>query len=290
MALRPDRHACERRAGRFRRPALRAFLALGLLGLALCLAWTSAGCAAAEPAPAPLIAVAPRMRVELSAREGAPVTALQVSVSLWPPEAEPLVVAGVRSDAASPEERSLLDLDVHWTDYRGDQPRSTGQSQRVLLPFLSRGEASQQAPLVVVRDVALPVPEDMLARHVRVRGRIIGVDLQLPAGHTGGTLLALPEATLESFAPAPPGTLQEHLQSRSVPGIFLSASGAPAGRREEVLETLVEALPATPQPAREAIFAALLYLTGETHGRDIYRWSSWWKARKAAPAKAPAQD
>jgi hypothetical protein len=28
------------------------------------------------------------------------------------------------------------------------------------------------------------------------------------------------------------------------------------------------------------VFAALLYLTGETHGTDIHRWRTWWSERR----------
>jgi hypothetical protein len=120
-----------------------------------------------------------------------------------------------------------------------------------------------------------------LARRIRVEGRLIGVDLVREDGHTGGRILVLPRATLESLAPAPPGLIEEHLQSGDANGIFLAAAGAPPAWREHVLDCLVGALPASRGPAREALFAALLWLTGQPHGRDIQRWSAWWSVESA---------
>jgi hypothetical protein len=121
----------------------------------------------------------------------------------------------------------------------------------------------------------------VLGRRIKVEGRLIGVDLVREDGHSGGRILALPRATLESLAPAPPGLLEEHLQSGNADGIFLAAAGAPPAWREHVLDGLVGALPSSRGPAREAIFAALLWLTGQTHGRDVQRWSAWWSEERA---------
>jgi len=260
------------------RPATAARSAVA--GLLLVLAGLAAGCSATLPLP--LVKVPVQAGLQLAAPEGGVVERLAIRVTLSPGGELPVRVAGVRSDAATAEERSLLDLDLAWTDFRGDGPRSLGRSERFVLPFVAEGDAAPGAPLIVERTVELPAAAGVLARRVAARARLIGIDLQLEHGHTGGTLLVLPEAELESFEVVPPGTLAQHLQSGSVPGIFLSAASARGERREQALAMLVAALPATPEPARGAIFAALLYLTGETHGRDIYRWSSWWKARQAA--------
>jgi len=259
----------------WRVPAACAALAVAVLGCA------------SPPAPLPIIAVPVSARIQLASLEGGPAVRLATRVTITTMEALPVEVVGVRDDVVVPEEASLLDLDVTWTDFEGLEPRSLGHSERFVLPFVKAGVTVTGAPLVVESSVPLPPAPGVLARRVVVHARIIGIDLRQEHGHTGGTLLPLPEVTLDSLAEVPPGTLAQHLQSRSLPGIFLSAASAPAERREQTLAALIEALPATPEPARGAIFAALLYLTGETHGRDIYRWSTWWKARAATIDRTP---
>jgi hypothetical protein len=138
--------------------------------------------------------------------------------------------------------------------------------------------------MVVYADVPLEPASGLLARRVTVWGRLIGVDLVGVEGRSGGTFLELPRATLETFAAQPAGSLAQHLESGSGPGIFLSAVMAPAVRRLQVLDSLIEALPRTGRSARNASFAALLYLTGETHGYDIHRWRTWWAEQR------PIQD
>lgn len=247
------------------------------------MALTALACESPPPAVVlPLVAVPVSARIQLAALDGGPAVRLATRVTLSTTEVLPVEVVGIRSDPTTPDEASVLDLDVTWTDFEGAEPRSLGHSERFIVPFVKSGVAQAGAPLVVESVVSLPPAEKVLARRVVVRARIIGIDLRQETCHTGGTLLPLPVVTLESLAEVPPGTLAQHLQSLSVPGIFLSAASAPADRREGTLATLIEALPATPEPARGAVFAALLYLTGETHGRDIYRWSTWWKARAAA--------
>ncbi len=239
------------------------------------------GCAGTDPsaALAPL-RVEPVIRLELSCSPPGPAASVDLAVIIAAGEG-PLAVRGVRAGAASGEE-SLLDLDVAWTDFPGLHPVCTGHATRVLLPFGAGGSAEPGHPLVVERVVSLPPADGLLARRVEVTGRLIGVDFVRDTGHSGGVLQALPAASLQSFAPAPPGTLEEHLQSGTPAGIFVLAAAAPPERRTEVIDALVTALPSLGDAARQAAFAALLYLTGETNGQDIHRWRSWWKDRQHA--------
>src|SRR5262249_18492667 len=148
---------------------------------------------------------------------------VRVTVSIAPSDDVPLQVVSMSGAADSP----LLELRVHWEDFRGDGPVSSGRGTQVLVPFTGLGTASAAAPLEATSDVALGPAEGVLARRIEVEGRLIGVDLVRPDGHSGGRLLALPHTVLSSLAPAPPGLLEEHLQSGSPDGIFLAAAGAP---------------------------------------------------------------
>jgi hypothetical protein len=264
------------------RRATRRLLALPLL------AGVAGGCAASEQAPAeagrpatpaPLapLALAPRLDLRLEAPPGpGPARALKVTVLITPTDGLPLDVVPAGGAADSP----LLQLTVHWEDFRGDGPQSSGRGTQVLVPFTGLGTASPDAPLSASADVALAPATGILARRVTVDGRIIGVDLVRPDGHSGGRLLLLPHTVLSSVAPAPPGLLEEHLQSGLPDGIFLAAAGAPPEWRTLVLDRLIGALPSSRGPAREAIFASLLWLTGQTLGRDENRWSAWWSEER----------
>ena len=257
------------------------------LALAPLLAGLAGGCAGAEPSPAssgplPPLALAPRLELLLEAPPGpGPVRTVRVTVRITPTDGLPFEVAPAGGGAGSP----LLELTVHWEDFRGDGPQSSGRGTQVLVPFTGLGTASPEAPLLATAEVALAPATGVLARRVQVEGRLIGVDLVRPDGHSGGRLLALPRAELASVAPAPPGLLDEHLQSGLPDGIFLAAAGAPPEWRTLVLDRLIGALPSSRGPAREAIFASLLWLTGQTLGRDENRWSAWWSEERYREAR-----
>ncbi|HEX5008779.1 MAG TPA: hypothetical protein VFY71_00155 [Planctomycetota bacterium] len=255
-----------------------------LLALPL-LAGVAGGCAGSEPAPAadaalaPLapLALVPRLELLLEAAPGpGPARAVKVTVRITPTDGLPLDVVPAGGAADSP----LLQLTLHWEDFRGDGPQSSGRGTQVLVPFTGLGTASPDAPLTATADVALAPATGVLARRITAEGRLIGVDLVRPDGHSGGRLLALPRTQLASLAPAPPGLLEEHLQSGLPDGIFLAAAGAPPEWRKLVLDRLIGALPSSHGPAREAIFASLLWLTGQTLGRDEHRWSAWWSEER----------
>jgi hypothetical protein len=242
-------------------------LAVALLG----------GCASAPAAPPfadlPALDLAPRLELRLEPAAGdGPARTLRVQALLWPGDGRPLRVVPCRPDDGS----ALLELSLRWEDHSGAGPGCTGRATQVLVPWSGDLLATDESPWSCAADVALGPVQGVLARRVRAEGRLIGLDLVRDEGHGGGRLLQLPPATLVSLAPAPPGLLEEHLQSGRPDGIFLAAAGAPDAWRAHVLDRLVDALPASRGAAREACFAALFWLTGETHGRDIHRWSTWW--------------
>jgi len=236
-----------------------------------------AGCAGGAPRSAvdsrPLLALEPRIGLVLQPAPGdGPARVVRVTVRIATADGVPLRVVA----CGPPESAGLLELSVRWQDFRGDGPVASGRSSQVLVPWSGEGLATAEAPCERTAEVSLSVTEGVLARRVQVEGRLIGVDFERDDGHSGGRLLSLPRAALDSLAPAPAGLLDEHLQSGRPDGIFLAAAGAPPEWRSMVLDRLVSALPASRGKAREAIFAALLWLTGETHGRDVHRWSAWW--------------
>jgi len=236
------------------------------------------GCASAPAAPPPFadlppLDLSPRLALRLEPPPGdGPARSLRVVALLWPGDGRPLRVVPCRPDGGS----ALLELSLRWEDHAGDGPHCRGRATQVLVPWSGDVLATDELPWSCQADVALAAADGVLARRVRVEGRLIGLDLVRDEGHGGGRLLQLPPATLVSLAPAPPGLLEEHLQSGRPDGIFLAAAGAPDAWRAHVLDRLVGALPASRGAAREAVFAALFWLTGETHGRDVHRWSTWW--------------
>jgi hypothetical protein len=238
------------------------------------------------PAPAedvasrlPVLALIPDLRLELTSPGDGPATTVRTAVTLAGDGISPLAIGPALSRSAGGS-GAMLDLRLRWEDHPGDRPVSRGHQTQKLVPWEHFGETSPQRPLIVYVDVPLEAPSGVLARRVQVWGRLIGVDLVGAEGRTGGTVLDLPPATLETFAEPPGGppqaSLAQRLESGDGPGIFLSSVTAPAERRTQVLDSLIEALPRIGQEARDASFAALLYLTGETHGYDIHRWRTWW--------------
>ena len=246
----------------------RALAAVALAALAAC----------AAPDERPTVYAEPLMLATLEPGPGqGPATYVRFTLRLAPGDGVPVrIVPSGPADGAG-----LLELRVSWEDWRGDGPVSYGRSEQRLLPWGAEASSSLDAPCVRSFELPLSPAPGVLGRRIKVEGRLIGVDLVREDGHSGGRILPLPRATLESLAPAPPGLLEEHLQSGNADGIFLAAAGAPPAWREHVLDGLVGALPSSRGPAREAIFAALLWLTGQTHGRDVQRWSAWWSEERA---------
>ena len=77
-----------------------------------------------------------------------------------------------------------------------------------------------------------------------------------------------------------PGSLYEFLHGEDPEALFLSAAATPPAEMEGAVGQLIDCLSYTTDEMREAVFAALLYLTGETHGRSEYRWKTWWRSRQ----------
>jgi len=246
----------------------------------LVLAASPGGCSAtgagseAQP-PGRLVSFDTRFELRLSTLEDGPSRSLRVAVLVEPLDGLPLEVAPADGESAG-----LLELRVRWQDF-GAAPASVGRTTQVVLPWSVAGLARPGAPLVLSTTVALGEPGEALARRVTVEGRVIGIELLRDDLRSGGLLRSLPAVQLEMTALPPAGSLERHLAEGDPEGIFLAAAAVSGAteRREEVLGRLIEALPDSGGAAREALFGALLFLTGETHGRDTWRWTNWWRER-----------
>lgn len=256
-------------------PALRAgraALACTLVALSLL------ACSAPEPAPPelPLAVIQPLVRIELVELPPGPVQRLWVRVLVEPSDGLEFTLAPVAAGSG----RAVVDLRVRWQDFTGEGPTSTGHAAQSALEWAGQSVARPGQPAVITAQLDLGPVQGVLARRIDVEGRLIGVELRQPDVRSGGVVLTLPPAHLDSLAPAPAGPLAEHLQSGLPGGIFLVATRAPPEEREETLDRLIDALSASTGRAREAILAALLYLTGETHGRDAHLWRTWWNEQR----------
>jgi hypothetical protein len=248
------------------------FASVALLGGML------AACAPPVRPAVPVRAIDPAVGMELLADEPAPAGAVFVSILIEPTDGRDFQVEPVtHADGSQPP--VLLELTVSWHDFSGTQPVALGHARSLVLEWSGSEPAAPGRPARLAVRLEVGDTEGVLARRLVVEGRLIGIELVRESERSGGMVLALPPARLAVNRLARPGSLKEHLQSRSPDGIFLAAVSAAPERHEDVLETLVEALPAVGGTARNAVFAALLFLTGETHGSDIHRWRTWWSER-----------
>lgn len=245
---------------------------------AVCVAACVAGCAAPPAVPAPVAPMDVSVHLEVLADAPVPAGALFVSVLIEPTDGRDFVVQPVaHADGKRPP--ALLELTVSWQDFSGTRAVAVGRARSLVLDWAGSEPAAPGLPARIAAHLEVGETEGVLARRIVVEGRLIGVDLVRAEERSGGMVLLLPPAHVDACRPVPRGTLREHLQSGSTDGIFLAAVSAAPERLEEVLEALIEALPTLTATVRHAVFAALLYLTGETHGTDIHRWSTWWRER-----------
>jgi hypothetical protein len=253
------------------RPARLAALAVwGVL-------WSA--CAGPQGPRAPVVPIEPALSLELLADDPAPAGAIFVRVLIEPTDGRAFTIAPVvHADGGRPP--ALLELTVSWQDYGALRPEALGRRRTLRLEWDGSGRGEPGRPARLAARLDLSDTAGVLARRILVEGRLIGVDLSREGERSGGMVLELPATRLSAYAAVPPGSLASHLQSGSPDGIFLAAVSAAPERQDEVLETLVESLPSVGGAARNAVFAALYYMTGETHGTDIHRWSTWWGERR----------
>lgn len=261
-------------AQRLARCALRAVSVVALSTLTAC---------ASEPTPVadlPVVVIEPTLRLELAVEPPGPVRTVWARLLIEPPDERPLTVAPAGAAGDGPGPRVVIELRVRWQDQRGDGPTASGHGGQSVLEWTGSLVAERGRPAEI--DVRLELGElnGALARRIDVDGRIIGLELRREDARSGGVVLKLPAAHLDSLAPMPAGSLESHLQSGSPGGIFLLAAGSPPSQRDATLDALIAALPGSEGPARGAILAALLYLTGETKGRDPQLWRTWWNQQR----------
>ena len=261
--------------------------------LAALAAWASTACAASRPAgqveapppPPRLAAIETRRLLTLRPADSGIQLVAVVQLSLAPKDPLALEVVGLRP-AGEPGDDAVVEVQLAWTDFEGLHPTSFGGSMRRVVPFGAGGPASRDEPLVVSLSFDLPPAEArVLARRVRAWARLHPVDMSAGALHTGGASVEFEATSALSFQEQPEGSLAEALvqEDGSPRALFLLAvgAGAAAATEDERLSALIEALPELTGARMEATFGALQCLTGETHGRSVYRWQSWWHRRQA---------
>jgi hypothetical protein len=184
---------------------------------------------------------------------------------------------------------AMLQVSVRWRDFVGISPTSFGGRKTWPMPFGEDGEAEREAPLVRRVTLALDAPQaHVLARQVEVSMRLHPVDVVGEEVRSGGARLDFDPVVLDSFARAPRGTLDELLAASGPVDpseLFLRGAATPPELREHAIERLVEALPRISGAEREAAFGALHFLTGETHGRQVFAWEAWLAARRRAQGR-----
>lgn len=244
------------------------------------------GCGTLDAGPtpeAPGAAVVPSARLELVGRPASgPAQGLRADVLVEPLDGQPFTVRCVRGPDGRPEP-ALIELTVRWQDFPGDRPESWGRASLTTVRWEASGEAGPRAPLVIGVDVALPPPGEILARRLAVEGRLIGVEFVRGELRTGGTIVPIAGAAIATCAPGEAQALEGALRSGAARGIFTAAAAASPADRPSVTGRLVEALDGAAGPARDAICAALHYLTGELYGRDAARWRNWWDDARPRP-------
>ncbi len=241
------------------------------------------GACAAPPAPLPFKALVPVGSMSVEAL--GPGLADSVSIVTWlsPPADEPVTIVGQRP-AGRDGDDALLDLSVRYQDFPGAGPVAHGRTLKRALPFGGDGVASPTLPLTRWFTVDLDAPRDALARRVHVVGRLYTVDVHDQEGHAGSVVIDLPLASVETIARPPSLSLAVALRSGPADEVFLAAAATPPALRPRAVDQLVQSLATTQGAVREAAFAGLLFLTGETLGRSEYRWQQWWRERRGTNA------
>jgi len=215
------------------------------------------------------------------------IESLQAQLSVAPKDPVLLTLRGELPSEHADEglNGAVVEFELGWTDFEGTRPTSYGGSYRRVLPFGPDGAASKAAPLLRSFPFQLPAPDPkILARRVTLWARFHPLDLEAGAVHTGGATLVFERvARLSVRAPGTASLSEVLADEQSTAGeLFLAAvsGGDDAALLEPRLEQLVAVLPGARGSQREAIFGALQCLTGQTNGRNVYRWQAWWRERQ----------
>ena len=188
---------------------------------------------------------------------------------------------------------AMLQVNVRWRDFVGLSPTSYGGRRSWPLEFGEDGLMERGLPLVREVPIELDEPQErVLARQVTVSMRLHPVDVVGEEVRSGGARMEFPPARIDSYRRQPEGELLPYLLSpeeRDPSELFLRAVAVPEAKREEHLELLIGHLSKLDGADREAAFGALHFLTGETHGRQVYAWETWLTLRKRAQGRAEAE-
>jgi len=201
---------------------------------------------------------------------------VELQLSLTPKDPLELEVLGVRPEGQVGSD-GLVEVAVRWKDHLGVRPDSRGGSFRTTLPMGPDGTASQEQPFTRSWTVNLPEPEArVLARSVSVSVKLHPVDLRSELYRTAGVTVPFDGAALDSFAPAPEG------DAAAVRFLDAVAAGQPERDLVTLVGAALAALPEADGADRDALFGALHFLSGQTNGRSVARWQTWWEAAQRA--------
>jgi hypothetical protein len=263
-----------------------------LLRAALLLAWASAGCATGGGLAAEDDVERQIRPIETTARLAVLVppeglaTSVEAELSIAPKDPVELLVRGRRpgADADDGLSEGVVEFEVRWTDFEGTRPTSYGGSFRRVIPFGDDGTATRGQPLTRRFPFALTEPDErILARRVSIWARFHPVDMEAGAARTGSASMLFEQVDRMTLRhPTDVGLAALLAQADSEPGALFLAALDESVPEQTRLGQIVDALPALRGARRDELFGALQCLTGQTNGRNVYRWQTWWRQRQKA--------
>lgn len=250
------------------------------LALTLTLAACVAGCVSSdEGADLPFKAIEPLTTGRVEVLGSGLAERIRYTTRIEPTTEMPLTVVGLRPESDIGDD-AVLDITVRVVDFPGTGPISQGFSMHAVGAYGPGGVAAAGAPLEQSTEVELRPAQPVLARRVEAFARLFVIDLQAEDGRSGNMMLTFPVATAESLVRPPTRSLLEALGGEDPAELFLAAAAMSGEQRDTAISQLIDGLSYASPSIREAIYGALLYLTGETHGRSEYRWRDWWRLQR----------
>ncbi|MCB9899180.1 MAG: hypothetical protein H6825_14340 [Planctomycetes bacterium] len=267
------------------RPAVRARVArLAALALAVVLSGACASTGSSDdPEPTEVRPLEILARATLEPVGEGLSTHARLVLSLAPKEPVPIDVIAEGDGQVSD---AFVEVRLQWKDFFGLEPTSLGRGRTLHLPFGPDGSGSRTAPLVRTLDLELEDPDPrVLARRITVDAVLRPIDIEQGEARSGGAALPFPRQTASVFLHPVDESLEALLAAdppRDPVAIFTAGAREGLDRPLPTLTALVDALPVLEGAEREALFGALLFLTGETNFRSIPQWKSWLAAHAAA--------
>lgn len=204
------------------------------------------------------------------------VTRVRLRLSLAPKGSVP---AEVIARAPGQGSDAFVEVRLQWRDFLGVGPTAVGRAHTRHLSFGDDGTAERFLPLERDFDLSLEAPDArMLARRITVDAVLRPVDVIQGSVRSGGVAVPFPRQTVAVFAAVPDVPFLDVLAGappRDPVQLFVSAAQDGLDERDETLVRVVDALDDVVELEREALFGALMFLTGETNFRSIPQWRAW---------------